>query len=147
MKRFRPEQEEPASPDRRKALGCLAAWSGAAVVWSIAGGVPRTVGATGTGKTAAANGFTFVQISDTHIGFHKDANPDVVGSLRRAIGEINALPSAPAFRIGLWYDANGDGIVDAGDYFGSAGPCSGSSPCSAAATINVTQVAPGFVLH
>ncbi len=97
MKRFRPEQEEPASPDRRKALGCLAAWSGAAVVWSIAGGVPRTVGATGTGNTAAANGFTFVQISDTHIGFHKEANPDVVGSLRRAIGQINALPSAPAF--------------------------------------------------
>ena len=40
----------------------------------------------------AKNGFTFVQISDTHVGFHKDANPDVVGSLRRAIGEINALP-------------------------------------------------------
>jgi Icc protein len=98
MRRIPDEEQEPASPDRRKALGCLAAWSGAAVVWSIAGGVPRTVGATGTGEsTAAARGFTFVQISDTHIGFHKDANPDVVGSLRRAIGEINALPEAPAF--------------------------------------------------
>ena len=97
MKRFRDEDEDLASPDRRKALGCLAAWSGAAVVWSIAGGVPRTVGATGTGASAAANGFSFVQISDTHIGFNKPANPDVVGSLRRAIGEINALPNAPAF--------------------------------------------------
>ena len=97
MKRFGHEDESLASPDRRKALGCLAAWSGAAVVWSIAGGVPRTVGATGTGKSAATNGFTFVQISDTHIGFNKPANPDVVGSLRRAIGEINALPNAPAF--------------------------------------------------
>jgi len=97
MKRFGHEDEGLASPDRRKALGCLAAWSGAAVVWSIAGGVPRTVGATGTGKSAATNGFTFVQISDTHIGFNKPANPDVVGSLRRAIGEINALPTAPAF--------------------------------------------------
>ena len=97
MKDFRHEEEGPASPDRRKALGCLAAWSGAAVVWSIAGGVPRTVGAMGTGKSAATSGFTFVQISDTHIGFNKPANPDVVGSLRRAIGEINALPSAPAF--------------------------------------------------
>ena len=99
MKRFGHEDEGLASPDRRKALGCLAAWSGAAVVWSIAGGVPRTVGATGTGKSAATNGFTFVQISDTHIGFNKPANPDVVGSLRRAIGEINALPTAPAFAV------------------------------------------------
>ena len=38
-----------------------------------------------------------MQISDTHIGFRKQANPDVVGSLRRAIAEINALPQAPAF--------------------------------------------------
>ena len=97
MKRSPHEQERPASPARREALGCLAAWSGAAVVWSIAGGVPRTVGATGMGSPGAARGFTFVQISDTHVGFHKDANPDVVGSFRRAIGEINALPQAPAF--------------------------------------------------
>ena len=97
MKDFRHEEEGPASPDRRKALGCLAAWSGAAVVWSIAGGVSRTVGATGTGQSAATSGFTFVQISDTHIGFNKPANPDVVGGLRHAIGEINALASAPAF--------------------------------------------------
>jgi Icc protein len=98
MKRSPHEQEGPASLGRREALGCLATWSGAAVVWSIAGGVPRTVGATGTGKSAAAaRGFTFVQISDTHIGFSKPANPDVAGTLRRAIGEINALPEAPAF--------------------------------------------------
>jgi len=38
-----------------------------------------------------------VQISDTHIGFRKEANPDVVGSLRRAIADIHALPHAPAF--------------------------------------------------
>jgi len=83
---------------RRKALGCLAAWSGAAVVWTVTGGVPRALGATGSGSVTSAppNAFTFVQISDTHIGFHKDANPDVVGSLRRAIADINALPHAPA---------------------------------------------------
>ncbi len=98
MKRFGHEDESPASPDRRKALGCLAAWTGAAVVWSVAGGIPRTVGATGTGKSAAGtSGFTFVQISDTHVGFNKPANPDIVGGVRRAIGEINALPNAPAF--------------------------------------------------
>jgi hypothetical protein len=89
----------PNQPARRKALNCLAAWSGAAVVWTVAGGVPRALGATGDGPMAAADPgtLTFVQISDTHIGFHKEANPDVVGSLRRAMADINALPQAPAF--------------------------------------------------
>ncbi len=42
----------------------------------------------------------FVQISDTHIGFNKDANPDVGGTLTRAIGPlINAMPVQPAFAI------------------------------------------------
>ena len=89
----------PHNPARRQALSCLAAWSGAAVVWTVTGGVPRALGATTAGPTtaAAANALTFVQISDTHIGFNKQANPDVVGSLRHAIAEINALPRAPAF--------------------------------------------------
>ena len=87
------------NPARRQALSCLAAWSGAAVVWTVTGGVPRALGATTAGPTTAAvaNALTFVQISDTHIGFNKQANPDVVGSLRHAIAEINALPRAPAF--------------------------------------------------
>ena len=90
---------ESHDPSRRKALSCLAAWSGAAVVWSFAGGVPRALGASNGGGMAAAdkNALTFVQISDTHIGFHKDANPDVVGSLRRAIADINGLAQRPAF--------------------------------------------------
>src|SRR5207302_4645423 len=84
---------------RRRALSCLAAWTGAAVVWTVAGGVPRTLGATTAGAPTAAakSALTFVQISDTHIDFRKEANPDVVGSLRRAIADINALPQAPAF--------------------------------------------------
>jgi len=88
-------------PARRRTLRCLAAWSGAAVVWTVTGGVPRALGATGGAAPAAqdARAFTFVQISDTHIGFHKEANPDVVGSVRHAIAEINALPNAPAFVI------------------------------------------------
>jgi Icc protein len=89
---------------RREALKCLATWSGAAVVWTVLGGVPRAVGATKDGmahdgmmKANAASTLTFVQISDTHIGFRKQANPDVVGSLRQAIAGINALPQTPAF--------------------------------------------------
>jgi len=85
-------------PTRRHALSCLAGWSGAAIVWTVAGGVPRTLGATGSGAkpAASARAFTFVQISDTHIGFHKDANPDIVGSFRRAAADINALAQPPA---------------------------------------------------
>ncbi|MEO6990759.1 MAG: S8 family serine peptidase [Candidatus Baltobacteraceae bacterium] len=51
--------------------------------------------------------------------------------------------NAPAYKIGLWYDANGNGVVDAGDWFGAAGPCSASSPCSAASTITVTPFTGG----
>ena len=60
--------------------------------------MPRALGATRGGTPMAARqrtALTFVQISDTHIGFRKDANPDVVGSLRRAIADINALPQRP----------------------------------------------------
>ena len=88
------------NPGRREALRCLSAWSGAAVVWTVSGGIPRALGATGAGAppaAAAGNALTFVQISDTHIGFRKEANPDVVGSLRHAIADINAMPQAPAF--------------------------------------------------
>ena len=39
----------------------------------------------------------FVQISDSHIGFNKDANKDVIGTLQKAIAKINALPKPPDF--------------------------------------------------
>ena len=87
----------PHGRGRRQALKCLAAWTGAGVVWTVAGGVPRALGATGDAKALPRDALNFVQISDTHIGFHKEANPDVVGSLRRAIADIHALPGAPAF--------------------------------------------------
>jgi 3',5'-cyclic AMP phosphodiesterase CpdA len=65
----------------------------------VSGGVPRALGATrgDVPLQSASDGLTFVQISDTHIGFRKEANPDVVGSLRRAAAEINALQPSPAF--------------------------------------------------
>jgi 3',5'-cyclic-AMP phosphodiesterase len=89
---------ELSNTGRREALRCLAGWTGAAVMWSVVGGVPRTVGATTSDSALALpkNVFTFAQISDTHIGFKKDANPDVVGSLRRAAADINALSQKPA---------------------------------------------------
>ncbi len=95
----KPDSDRPRSPARRGALGCMAMWGGAAVVWGVAGGVPRALGATGNGRLApsAPMPFTFVQISDTHIGFRKEANPDTADSMRQAIAEINALPQTPAF--------------------------------------------------
>jgi len=67
--------------DRRNFLGCMA-WAGTGLLWSMVGGVPTSTllaqtmkgGGTGVGK---AEDFSFVQISDCHIGFNKGANPDV----------------------------------------------------------------------
>jgi len=82
---------------RRAALSCLGAWSGAAVLWGVVGGVPRAFGKAADIEKKPAGGFTFAQISDTHLGFHKEANPDVGSTLRRCIADLNALPQAPAF--------------------------------------------------
>lgn len=60
---------------RRSALGCLAAWTGVAIVWTVAGGIPRAAIA-GTRSAPTDHALRFVQISDTHIGFRKEANPD-----------------------------------------------------------------------
>jgi Icc protein len=39
----------------------------------------------------------FAQISDSHIGFSKEANPDVTATLQAAVDRVNALPHRPAF--------------------------------------------------
>ena len=81
--------------DRRGLLKC-AAWAGTGLVWSVYGGVltSRAFGQDGDAKTAD---FSFVQISDTHIGFNKDPNPDPAVTIKEAIKKINALPKPPAF--------------------------------------------------
>jgi 3',5'-cyclic AMP phosphodiesterase CpdA len=80
--------------DRRGFLKCMQ-WAGAAVVWSFTGGVPssRLLGAQ-NGKNKVAD-FTFVQISDSHIGFNKPANTDVNGTLQLAVDQINAAVHQP----------------------------------------------------
>ena len=81
--------------DRRGFLKCMA-WAGTGVVYTMAGGlaVSRMLG-TARAADAPAGDFTFVQISDSHIGFNKDANPDVVGTLKQAVAKIKALPKKP----------------------------------------------------
>jgi 3',5'-cyclic AMP phosphodiesterase CpdA len=51
------------------------------------------------GLTLPKGDFSFVQISDSHIGFSKPANTDVVGTLQAAIAKINAMPMAPSFML------------------------------------------------
>jgi 3',5'-cyclic-AMP phosphodiesterase len=82
--------------DRRGFLECMA-WAGTGLLWTVSGGLPaaRTLGQ--EGKRAGSNDFSFVQISDSHIGFGKEPNKDVVGTLEAAVAKINALPQAPAF--------------------------------------------------
>jgi len=89
---------------RRNFLGCMA-WAGAGVVWTLSSGIlsSRALADAGNGMTAGGShssgkrGLHFVQISDTHIGFDKDANPDPVATARQAIARINALADAPEF--------------------------------------------------
>lgn len=83
---------------RRGALKCMA-WAGTGLVWGLAGGVPFSRTLEAAAAEAPSRGLSFVQISDTHIGFSKDANPDVAGTLKTAIDRIRALPTPPAFII------------------------------------------------
>src|SRR5690348_6652478 len=81
--------------NRRGLLKCMS-WAGAGIVWTVAGGVPRGLGVAEALAAPAAGGFTFVQISDSHIGFNKEANPDPNSTLQAAIGRISQLPKPPA---------------------------------------------------
>src|SRR5579862_3315330 len=87
-----------AHPSRRKVLECMT-WVGTGVLWTVAGGVPRSLGLVGEAHAQAASGFTFLQISDSHVGFDKPANPNALATLEEAIGKVKALPAKPAFMI------------------------------------------------
>jgi 3',5'-cyclic AMP phosphodiesterase CpdA len=82
--------------DRRGFLECMA-WTGAAVVWTASGGVPSSRLITPASAAVPAGGFSFVQISDTHVGFKGQANADAVATLQQVIDRVNALPVRPAF--------------------------------------------------
>lgn len=77
---------------RRRALQCMA-WAGTGVVWAIKGGVPSSLPFTSQALAAARDSgdFIFAQISDSHIGFKKDANPDPASTLQVALDKIKAI--------------------------------------------------------
>ena len=86
--------------DRRGFLKCMA-WAGTGVVWTVAaGGIPtsRVFGQPVPDKSSKGD-LHFLQISDSHIGFNKPANPDVAGTLQATVDKINGLPDAPEFLI------------------------------------------------
>src|SRR5208282_4631618 len=88
--------ERDGGLDRRQSLKCML-WAGTGVIWTVAGGVPSSR-LIGTAKLAEAS-FSFVQISDSHIGFEKPANPDARATLGAAVDKVLAMPDKPAFMI------------------------------------------------
>jgi hypothetical protein len=82
--------------DRRGMLKCMA-WVGTGLVWAVNGGLPTARLLGQDVKGAARGAFSFVQISDSHIGFGKEPNKDVVGTLKETVARINILPQPPDF--------------------------------------------------
>src|SRR5215203_3278548 len=83
---------------RRKVLECMT-WAGTGLLWTVSGGVPRSLGLVDQVMAQENQGLTFLQISDSHVGFDKPANPNANGTLEEAIGRIRALPRQPSFMI------------------------------------------------
>jgi len=85
--------------DRRHVLECMV-WAGTGVLWTVSGGVPHALGLIGEAAAAEpTSGFTFLQMSDSHIGFDKKANPDTIGTLQEAITQVKAMKTKPSFII------------------------------------------------
>jgi 3',5'-cyclic AMP phosphodiesterase CpdA len=86
--------------DRRGFLKCMA-WAGTGALCVMQGGVLKSYSLSrlsDLGPSAAAAGeLSFVQVSDSHMGFNKPANPDVAGTLKAAVDKINGLSNAPEF--------------------------------------------------
>jgi 3',5'-cyclic AMP phosphodiesterase CpdA len=89
-------QSEGSNTDRRGFLKCMT-WAGGAMVWTMSGGIPRAhlVG----NASAAETGFTFAQVSDSHLGFDKPVNTNVTGTFQEALGRAVGSGDNPAFLI------------------------------------------------
>ena len=84
--------------DRRGFLKCMA-WAGTGALCVVQGGVMQSFALNDPAAKRAKGQLSFVQISDSHMGFNKPANPDVVSTLRAAVDKINALPAPPEFML------------------------------------------------
>src|SRR5258708_5652868 len=87
--------------DRRGFLKCMA-WAGTGALCVMSGGVLKSYSLSRLPELSpkeAIGELSFVQISDSHMGFNKPANPDVAGTLKAAVDKINALSAAPEFML------------------------------------------------
>ncbi len=93
--------DNPDGIDRRGFLKCMA-WAGTGVLWTVSGGVLASKTLAQIAKASEplpATDLSFLQISDSHIGFSKEANKDVTETFKIALDRINALPTPPSFLI------------------------------------------------
>ncbi len=83
--------------DRRGFLKCMA-WAGTATVWALSGGLPTSfrLNSLNSLTDSQKKSVFFAQISDSHIGFDKEANKDVTATLQQAVAKLNSLPQRPA---------------------------------------------------
>jgi len=87
--------------DRRGFLKCMA-WAGTGALFAFNGGIGSSIGldaAIAAPRKTATTPFTFVQVSDSHIGFNKPPNADARATFREAIAKVKALPTRPDFII------------------------------------------------
>ena len=89
--------DAPENPERRGFLTCMT-WAGAAAVWSITGGIPSSR-LIGSAEAAEMKGFTFAQVSDSHLGFDKPVNTNVLGTFQEALTKVTSQADKPAFII------------------------------------------------
>jgi 3',5'-cyclic AMP phosphodiesterase CpdA len=87
---------ELLDPNRRGFLKCMT-WAGSAMLWTVSGGIPRShlIGQ----AEAAATGFTFAQVSDSHLGFDKPVNANVTGTFQEALNHVTGMADKPSFII------------------------------------------------
>ena len=91
--------QDDSSEHRRGFLKCMA-WAGTGALWSVSGGILSSISLDqAVAKPAPAKAFTFLQISDSHVGFAKPANPDAAATYREAVSKIVAMPVKPDFII------------------------------------------------
>jgi 3',5'-cyclic AMP phosphodiesterase CpdA len=120
-----PENDQRDGIGRRHALECMI-WAGTGVLWTVSGGLPRSLNMLGSAQAAeaAASGLLFLQISDSHVGFDKEANVTAIDTLNEAIGKVKVLPIKPSFMIhtgDITHLSKPDQFDDADQIIGSTG--------------------------
>ena len=92
------DQDIPGE-DRRGFLKCMA-WAGTGALWTVSGGLASSISLDqAAARPMAARTFSFVQLSDSHVGFAKPANPDAAATYREAVAKVIAMPVKPDFII------------------------------------------------